>query len=119
MKFSDELETWPSNILVEETNNFVKEDNSDISKPLFDVLLSYSSRWKEVEFDFASLSGPPLASIAALKASDVPLLQSLSLSFRHDTSAFHHGTLLTIPTLKFLSLNTRRRDVSPIFRELG
>ncbi len=58
------------------------------------------------------MSGPPLARIAALKASDVPLLKSLSLNFRHDTSAFHHGTLLTIPTLKHLSLHTRKRDVS-------
>ena len=100
------------NISVEETNDSGIKDDSEISKPLFDVLLSYSTRWQKIDFDFASLSGAPLARLAALKASDVPLLKSLSLNFRHKTSAFHHGTLLTIPTLKRLSLHTRKRGVS-------
>ncbi len=104
------------NISVKETNDdFIHsrlEDSLETSRPLFDVLLSYSARWQKVEFDFATLSGPTLARIAALKATDVPLLQALSLNLRHDTSAFHRGTLLTIPTLKRLSLYTQKQDVA-------
>lgn len=98
-----------------ETNSYITEFGPvDISKELFDLLFSYSTRWREITFHFASSSGWPLTRIAALKATDAPLLRSLSLTFgvRTDASAFHHSTILSIPTLKCLYLDITRRDIS-------
>ncbi|KJA25385.1 hypothetical protein HYPSUDRAFT_214078 [Hypholoma sublateritium FD-334 SS-4] len=81
---------------------------SDPSDILFDTLLSYSNRWKEVHFDsFGSeVVSPHMLRIAALTAVDIPLLQSVSLHLDCITPnpVLHNSVLLTIPTLQKVKL---------------
>ncbi len=75
---------------------------------LFDVLLSFSTRWREIDFTSWSPDIPPsMIRIAALTAVDLPLLQSVSLCFRRLRSniVFHDSELLKLPTLRQVSLN--------------
>ena len=74
---------------------------------LFDVLLSYSNRWKEFCFYCSSKVFPkPTIRIAALTAAHVPLLQSVSLRFeyRASNSVLHNSEIFTIPTLRHVTL---------------
>ena len=72
---------------------------------LIDFLLTYSPRWKSVYFK--SQGNPTLITyIAALSTVNVPQLQSVSLQFQHDDSIFSNSTLLAVPTLEHLKLET-------------
>ncbi len=56
--------------------------DSDPTTPLFDAILSYSTRWKEFCFNSRRQVLPaPMIRIAALKSADVPMLQSVALIF--------------------------------------
>lgn len=81
---------------------------SDPSSILFDTLLSYSPRWKSIRVESIcqDLSSPPIIRIAALTAFDVPRLQSISLCFQNGISMFYSSPLLSIDTLKHLTLST-------------
>ncbi len=79
----------------------------DPTTVLFDVLLSYSTRWKEFCFYCSSkLFYKPTVRIAALTAADVPLLKSVSLRFEYrvSNSALHNSELFAIPTLRHVTL---------------
>ncbi len=91
---------------------------SDSINLFFGALLSYSRRWKEIKFEsncqFLSKSA---IRITALKAKDLPLLHSVSLSIKCPVPHYTLSKtgLLTIPTLKHLSLKTnsiRRFEVN-------
>ncbi len=62
--------------------DFHAGNDSNHYSALFDVLLDYSTRWKEIKFASYSPNLPiPMIRIASLKAADLPLLQSVSLNF--------------------------------------
>ncbi|KJA19005.1 hypothetical protein HYPSUDRAFT_168622 [Hypholoma sublateritium FD-334 SS-4] len=85
------------------------EGESDPSNILFDTLLSYSPRWKELQFNSSCKAVcTPMLRIAALTAVHVPLLQSVSVRVGHrfSTPVFRDGELLTIPSLKHVTLQT-------------
>ncbi|KJA19021.1 hypothetical protein HYPSUDRAFT_44691 [Hypholoma sublateritium FD-334 SS-4] len=97
--------------IVEYRDSYPKFDvQCDPSTILFDTLLSYSTRWKELKFDSHcdGVLSAPMARIAALTAVDVPLLQSVSFVleyFRQDPELYD-SVLLKIPTLKHVKLET-------------
>ena len=78
----------------------------------FDLLFSYSSRWRELRLKFTSSSREPLSRISALKATDVPLLQIFSLEYKVRTSTIRSGTILSIPTLQHVYLKIWAKDIS-------
>ncbi|KJA19056.1 hypothetical protein HYPSUDRAFT_44711 [Hypholoma sublateritium FD-334 SS-4] len=84
---------------------------SDPSTILFDALLSYSTRWKQLQFDSScgSLLSPLILRIAALTAVDLPLLRSVSfhLDCVNPDPPIDDSVLLKIPTLKRIKLETR------------
>ncbi|KJA19025.1 hypothetical protein HYPSUDRAFT_217869 [Hypholoma sublateritium FD-334 SS-4] len=87
----------------------VQSSVPDPSNILFDTLLSYSTRWKEIQFDsFGDVISTPMIRIAALTADDLPLLQSVSIHLegRIYDPRFCDSVFLTIPTLKHLMLET-------------
>ena len=82
--------------------------NSDPTCLLFDALLRFSTRWKEFEFISLRQAVPkPLIRIASLTASDVPMLQSVSICLPHflPNSAFEDSELLRISSLRRLTLS--------------
>ncbi|KJA19048.1 hypothetical protein HYPSUDRAFT_204958 [Hypholoma sublateritium FD-334 SS-4] len=93
-----------------------EDSRSHPSAILFDTLLSYSTRWKELRFDsrFGNVRSAPMIRIAALTAVEVPLLQSVSFRLDdclHQNPPLHHSGLLKIPTLKCVKLEARHMDM--------
>ncbi|KJA14226.1 hypothetical protein HYPSUDRAFT_49357 [Hypholoma sublateritium FD-334 SS-4] len=97
-------------VFMEDPNYEQTEDTteSDPSHELFTTLLRYSTRWRRIHFESncRDALSTPITRIAALTAIDAPLLESISLSFQLGASVFYGSTLLEIPTLKRLTLNT-------------
>ncbi len=88
------------------------DSGSDPTSILFDALLSYSSRWKEIHFTSDDLDLPTsLTRTAALAPADVPLLQSAS--FYVNWMTWHPvlliSKLLTAPTLRHVTLTNAVR----------
>ena len=82
---------------------------SDPTNIVFDALLSYSPRWKEIHFTARCRPGilpAAMLRIAALTADDVPLLHSVSLRFANSTldPVLDRSELLRIPTLRHVTL---------------
>ncbi len=87
-------------------------DGSDPCSMLFDVLLSFSTRWREIDITSWSSDIPPsMIRIAALTAADLPLLQSISLCFHGFRSniVLNDSELLKLPTLRHVSLDKASR----------
>ena len=90
----------------------VEDGESDPSSILFDALLSYSTHLKEIKFTSSChYMSAPMMRITALAATDLPMLQSVSLVWDHLFLHFvlpNNGSLgiLTAPTLKCVSLVT-------------
>ncbi len=84
-------------------------DHSEHSHILFNTVLRFSSRFKEIIFNSRCHSlSIPILNISALTAVDLPMLESVSLNivaFNLHLKLPSIG-LLTLPTLKCLSLET-------------
>ena len=104
----------PLTIFMEEIDRFEHGcPGGFLSGILFDTLLSYSSRWKSITYGkITRNTGPstPIARIAALTASDVPLLESISLHFQFSASVLRDNPILSIPTLRCLTLGANWYD---------
>ncbi len=77
------------------------------ARVFFDVLLSYSKRWKNFHFcSYRSTLSIPIIRIAALTAADLPLLQSVTLWFESSIPdpVLQTSELLKIPTLRHVML---------------
>ncbi len=90
---------------------------SDPSNILFDTLFSYSARWQDIQFisprnDFSL----PVFRIVALKAADVPMLQSVSLFLECSipTTLLSTTVLLKTPTLRHVSIKTDNLRQIPV-----
>ncbi|KJA29540.1 hypothetical protein HYPSUDRAFT_221402 [Hypholoma sublateritium FD-334 SS-4] len=85
----------------------LQSSEPDPSNILCDTFISYSTRWKEIRFNSrCRVLSAPMIRIAALTAVDVPLLQSVSLHLDLRPNAVLHNSVLTIPTLKRVNLDT-------------
>ncbi|KJA26477.1 hypothetical protein HYPSUDRAFT_275493 [Hypholoma sublateritium FD-334 SS-4] len=76
---------------------------------LLDTLLSYSTRWKELQFDsWCRVPCISMIHIAALTAVDVPLLQSVTLRLDclNSNTVFSDSEFHTIPSLRHVTLQT-------------
>ncbi|KJA25387.1 hypothetical protein HYPSUDRAFT_426556 [Hypholoma sublateritium FD-334 SS-4] len=85
---------------------YMEQDETVTSSILFQALLRYSTRWKEIQVYSSCLSSKSMDRIAALTAADVPLLQSVSLRLVGDMPLLQNSIFLTIPTLKHIALHT-------------
>ncbi len=103
----------PLTVYMQVPSNFeyanLEQGDSDPSQILFDALFSYSSRWKNIEFNSncEDLSAPVLR-FAALTPADVPLLESITLYFRCllPSSVLSSAAVLKTPALRHISLDT-------------
>ena len=110
----------PLTVFIECPGSFssnVEYGESDLSNILFDTLFSYSARWKDIQFiscrkDFSL----PVFRILALKAADVPMLQSVSLFLECSipTAVLSNTVLLKTPTLTHVSLKTDNLRQIPV-----
>ncbi|KJA14219.1 hypothetical protein HYPSUDRAFT_49350 [Hypholoma sublateritium FD-334 SS-4] len=89
----------------------VQADSSNI---LFNTLFSYSTCWKRFRFESScrdELAFPPIIDIrrvsAALSAADLPLLESITLRCECGISMFRNSPIFSIPTLRYLTLDTQ------------
>lgn len=98
-------------VIIQETNAHAARYRgvSSPAKILFDTLLSYSTRWKELRLISRGPTFPLsmiITRIAALTAAEVPLLESVSLSLNglvlHDVLA--DNEILKIPTIRHVSM---------------
>ncbi|KJA25392.1 hypothetical protein HYPSUDRAFT_199914 [Hypholoma sublateritium FD-334 SS-4] len=88
--------------------SWLRNVQTDPSNVLFDALLSYSARWKEIQFHSSrDVQSAAMTRIAELTAIDVPLLQSISLCLGGYVSGpvFYNSPLLTIPTIRHITLD--------------
>ncbi len=99
----------PLTVFIEYPGSSAECSESDSSNILFVILFSYSARWKDIQLisrrkDFSM----PVFHIVALKATDVPMLQSVSLFLECSipTVVLSNIVLLKTPTLRHVSLKT-------------
>ncbi len=107
-KWFDRAGALALTIFVENLNNNYPSGTSDgtgtdPANILLDFLFSSSPRWKSICFS-CSLVPTLITRIAALSATDIPQLRSVSLHFEFNTAVLSDSKLFTIPTLKHLTL---------------
>ncbi len=82
---------------------------SEPSNILFDTLFSYSTRWREIQFNSSGNQfSMRILRIVALKAVDLPVLRSVSLCLDCSipTAVLANTVLFKTPTLRCVSLKT-------------
>ncbi len=104
----------PLTLTISDGSDYYLFDDSnskaDPTSILFNTLLIYSSRWKEIYFisdsPAAALSSPMRRLAVAMTAADVPQLQSVSLYFPPPvfTPGLNESGLLRVPTLRHVTL---------------